>query len=250
MLTSHPGEGVSKREIPLGTDFRIDALGFKGESGGIVVANPNAPTGIAMTLSEIESILQSNPDVVVLVDEAYIDFGASSSVSLVPKYDNLVVVQTFSKSRSLAGLRFGMAVAHPDLIEGLSRVKDSFNSYPLDRLALAGAQAAWEDTAWFEETRQKITSDRSYLSRELEEMNFRVLPSSANFVFVTHPAVSAQNLLAELRQRGILVRHFQDERISDWLRISVGTRKECEALLGALKDLLSPQSKTNAGALS
>lgn len=234
--------GVQKREIPLDMDFRIDPKRFKGESGGIVIANPNAPTGIAIELSEIEIILRSNPDVVVLVDEAYVDFGASSSVSLVPQYDNLIVVQTFSKSRSLAGLRFGMAVAHPDLIDALTRVKDSFNSYPLDRLALAGAQAAWEDTVWFEEACQKVIADRSYLSTAMKEMNFEVLPSSANFVFVSHPTVPARQLYLGLRDHGILVRHFNNGRITNWLRISVGTRHECDALLRALKELLYPFS--------
>jgi histidinol-phosphate aminotransferase len=240
--------GVRKKEIPLDMDFRIDVHRFEGVSGGVVVANPNAPTGIALELPEIETILRSNPDVVVLVDEAYVDFGASSSVNLVPQYDNLIVVQTFSKSRSLAGLRFGMAVGHPDLIDALTRVKDSFNSYPLDSLALAGAQAAWEDTVWFEKVCQKVIADRSYLSSAMEEMDFKVLPSSANFIFVAHPVVSAQRLLVELRKRGILVRHFNDERIKDWLRISVGTTNECAALLVALKEILITKSDADDGA--
>ncbi len=230
---------VQHREVPLADDFRCDPANYRGESGGVVIANPNAPTGLALSLADIETVLLQNPDVVVLVDEAYVDFGAESAVALVPRYENLLVVQTFSKSRSLAGLRVGFAVAHPDLIEGLVRVKDSFNSYPLGRPALAGALAAWEDEAWFEETRTRIMADRERTARVLETMGFRVLPSTANFLFISHPEAAAEQVLANLRARGILVRHFRQERIRNWLRITIGTADECDALVTALRGILA-----------
>lgn len=215
-------------------DFTLEPADYRGATGGVIVANPNAPTGIAVGLSQIEHIVQQNPDVVVLVDEAYVDFGAQTVVALVPRYDNLIVVQTLSKSRSLAGLRVGFAVAQPHLIAGLVRIKDSFNSYPLDRLALAGAKAAMEDVDWFEQTRQKVMLDRKRLSEGLTALGCTVLPSAANFVFVTHPVHDAASLAAQLRDKGILVRHFDQDRIRNWLRITVGTTAQCDSLLAAL----------------
>lgn len=229
---------VKNHEIELDEDFRCDPSAYQSPNGGVLVANPNAPTGIAMHLAEIEQILVQNPDVVVLVDEAYVDFGADSSISLVPRYENLIVVQTFSKSRSLAGLRVGFAVAQPILIEGLVRVKDSFNSYPVDRLALAGAQTAWEDESWFDETRRRIMADRDLTARRMQALGFRVLPSATNFLFACHKDVSAQRLFSELRSNGILVRHFAQDRIENWLRISIGTSEQCNSLLETMRRII------------
>lgn len=224
---------VPHRLIPLNEHFRFDPSAYRGPCAGIVIANPNAPTGIAMGLDAVEQILLQNPDVVVLVDEAYVDFGAQSAAELIERYDNLLVVQTFSKSRSLAGLRVGFALGQPHLIDALNRIKDSFNSYPLGRLALAGALAAWEDREWFEKTRSAVMADRDRTAEALERQGFRVLPSATNFLFVSPEAVPAAEMFAALRARGILVRHFSQDRIGNWLRISVGTSDECDALLEA-----------------
>ncbi len=230
---------IEHRLIALEDNFHINPDDFRGPCGGIVIANPNAPTGLTMPLDDIEAILKANPDVVVLVDEAYVDFGGKSAVQLVPHYDNLLIVQTFSKSRSLAGVRVGFAVGQPHLIEGLHRVKDSFNSYPLGRLSLAAGLAAWKDTGWFEKTRDLIIADRETLSAKLRALDFAVLPSSANFIFVSHASIPAEQLHAELRKRGILVRHFKAGQIDNWLRISIGTTQECEALVQALETMIA-----------
>lgn len=234
---------IAYREIELQGDFRCDPGAYAGPCGGIVIANPNAPTGLKMELAEIRQILDRNPESVVLVDEAYVDFGADSSVDLIAEYENLVVVQTFSKSRSLAGLRVGFAVAHPGLIEALVRVKNSFNSYPLDRLALVAAQAAWEDADWFEETRQRIVADRERTAGQMRKTGFRVLPSATNFLFASHPNISGERLASELRSDGILVRHFAQNRIRDWIRISIGTSDECDALLASIDEILMTASR-------
>ncbi|KZM49701.1 histidinol-phosphate transaminase [Labrenzia sp. OB1] len=229
---------IQAEKIPLDSAFRCDPKNYRGPCGGVVIANPNAPTGIAMPLEGIVQILQQNPDVVVIVDEAYVDFGAESAASLVPDFENLLVVQTFSKSRSLAGLRVGFAIGQPHLIEALQRVKDSFNSYPLGRLSLAGAVAAWMDREWFDRTRHLVMADREKTVTALEEQGFDVLPSSANFLFASHEKVSAEKLLRDLRARGILVRHFARERIGNHLRISIGTSEECAALLAATASII------------
>lgn len=226
--------GLSRRLIPLDDAFEYDFGGYRGPAAGIVIANPNAPTGIAIPLAQIEELLTAHPDIVVIVDEAYVDFGAASAVALVPRHENLVVIQTFSKARSLAGLRVGFAVAQPHLIEGLQRIKDSFNSYPLGRLALAGALAAWNDRAWFDRTRRAVMTDRDRTTIELEQLGFRVLPSAANFLFASHERMPAETILRELRAEGILVRHFGQERIRNWLRISIGRPEECMKLINAL----------------
>lgn len=224
--------------IALGKDYRWNPANFSKPCGGVVLANPNAPTGIAVSLEDIEYVLKQNPEVVVLVDEAYVDFGALSAASLVPHYENLLVVQTFSKSRSLAGLRVGFALGQPHLIEALMRVKDSFNSYPLGRLSLVGALEAWRDQTWFEETRSRVMQDRECLRDGLVQRGFVVLPSAANFLFVSHLSLSATHLSEELRTRGILVRHFSQKRIDNWLRISIGTTAECKALVSAIDEIL------------
>lgn len=229
---------IEFRQVPLKSDFSIDLPSFDKPNGGIIITNPNAPTGIALGLADIEALLRLNPDVVVLVDEAYVDFGANSAASLILRYDNLLVAQTFSKSRSLAGLRVGIALGQPHLIEALQRIKDSFNSYPLDRLAQAGALAAWQDRDWFDRTRLKVIASRERLSAALQGIGFTVLPSSTNFLMVSHPEKDAESLLAGLRAEGILVRHFKQPRIRDWLRISIGTDEDCDALFATLGDLV------------
>ncbi len=232
--------GIAHVCVPLGDHFEIRAEDYLRPNGGIIFPNPNAPTGLALPLSAIEKIVAGNPGSVVVVDEAYIDFGAESAVTLVDRYPNLLVVQTFSKSRSLAGLRVGFAVGDEKLIEGLDRVKNSFNSYPLDRVALAGATAALEDREWFERTRQAVMRSRRTLASELAMLGFEVLPSSANFVFARHPGRDAGALAQALRSRGIIVRHFRQPRIEQFLRISVGTDEQCGTLVAALKEILNP----------
>ena len=234
--------GIATDIVPLDAELRVrvDDYLARPRNGGIVLANPNAPTGIALELAEIERLLRGNRDSVVVVDEAYVDFGAHSALALLPRHPNLLVVRTLSKSRALAGLRVGYCVGAPELIDGLTRVKDSFNSYPLDRLALAGATAAMRDDAWFADTCARIIASREQLIAGLAELGFDVLPSAANFVFARHPAADAAQLAAELRARRILVRHFaRPERIAQFLRISVGTDAQCDALLQALREILS-----------
>ncbi|MDQ0012799.1 histidinol-phosphate aminotransferase [Variovorax boronicumulans] len=237
--------GIACELQPVDEGLRIDieAIAARARSGcaGIVIANPNAPTGIGLPLSQIERLLAACPDRVVLVDEAYVDFGGESALSLIGKYPNLLVVQTLSKSRSLAGLRVGFACGQPHLIDGLVRVKDSFNSYPLDRLATAGAVAALEDEAWFNTTRDKIVDTREGLHLQLEDLGFEVLPSQTNFVFARHPGRDAAELAALLRERAVLVRHFRQPRIAQYLRISIGTREQCSALVQALQAILDAQ---------
>jgi histidinol-phosphate aminotransferase len=230
--------GIPYRTLPVGEDFRIDASAYagQGEHAGIIIANPNAPTSRALGLAELERIIQASPRV-VLIDEAYVDFGAASAIPLVERYENLLVVQTFSKSRSLAGLRVGFAIGQPQLIEALVRVKNSFNSYPLDRLAQVAALAAWEDQAWFEHTRQKVIASREKLARGLLGLGFEVLPSATNFLFVRHPGKQAEELAIALRAKGVLVRYFKKPRIGQYLRITIGRDDQCEALLSALEQI-------------
>ena len=231
--------GIAYQTVPLADDFSINPADYTGRpNGGIIFPNPNAPTGRLLPLAAIEQILVANPDSVVVVDEAYIDFGGKSAISLVDRYDNLLVTHTLSKSRSLAGLRVGFAIGHPALIEALERVKNSFNSYPLDRLAIVGAVAAMEDSAWFEECCTKVIATRETLSAELGELGFEVLPSAANFIFARHPQHDAAELAKALRERSIIVRHFKLPRIDQFLRISIGTDAECQALTTALREIL------------
>ncbi len=234
--------GIAAELQPLDEQLRIAvaALARRAAQGcaGLVLANPNAPTGIGLTLDQIEQLLRACPDRVVLVDEAYIDFGGESALGLIARHPNLLVVQTLSKSRSLAGLRVGFACGQRPLIDALERVKNSFNSYPLDRLAQAGARAAIEDQAYFEQTRQAVMHSREGLVLQLEDLGFEVLPSQANFLFARHPAQDAAALAAALRARAVLVRHFKTPRIAQYLRISVGTPAQCDALVQALTDIL------------
>ncbi len=234
--------GIEPRTVPLAEDFSIradDYLPRDGQAAGaIIFPNPNAPTGRLLALSEVERIVAGNPQAVVLVDEAYIDFGGESAVPLVKKYPNLLVCHTFSKSRSLAGLRVGYAIGQAPLIEALERVKNSFNSYPLDRLALAGAVASVQDEAHFKDSCAKVIAVRERLVADLQSLGFEVLPSAANFIFAQHPQRGGAELTARLRERAIIVRHFKLPRIDNFLRITVGTPEQCQALVAALREIL------------
>ncbi|STQ89534.1 histidinol-phosphate transaminase [Iodobacter fluviatilis] len=231
--------GIDYRLVPLTADFAINIDDYDQPCGAIIFPNPNAPTAKLLSVEAVETLLQRHPQQVVLVDEAYIDFGGVSAIALVNRYPNLLVVQTLSKSRSLAGLRVGFAIGHADLIEALERVKNSFNSYPLDKAALAGAAASFADEAYFQQTCRAIIATREHLSQAMEQMGFEVLPSAANFIFARHPDYDAAQLAAALRERSIIVRHFKQNRIDQFLRISIGTDKECAALIEALHALLS-----------
>ena len=231
--------GIEYDEVPLTENFEIRVDDYLRPNGGIIFPNPNAPTGRPLALREIERLLQANPDSAVVVDEAYVDFGAASAVSLTQRYPQLLVTHTLSKSRSLAGLRVGYAVGSVELIEGLERVKDSFNSYPLDRLAQAGAEAALQDRAHFESTCRKVIASREKLVADLHALGFEVLPSAANFVLARHPQYDGGLLTAKLRERSIIVRHFRKpDRIAAFMRITIGTDLQCAALVGALTDIL------------
>jgi histidinol-phosphate aminotransferase len=230
--------GIRYRQVPLTEEFRISPADYPADNGGVIIPNPNAPTGVLMALGEIRQLLERNAGSVVVIDEAYIDFGGESAVSLIGEYDNLLVVQTLSKSRALAGLRVGAAMGQADLVEALQRVKNSFNSYPLDAVAQRVALAALDDEAWFGETRARVIASRERLSAGMAALGFSVLPSAANFIFARHPQRAAGELFAALRERGIVVRHFDRPRIDDYLRISIGTDPECDTLLAALEDIL------------
>ncbi|AYX86566.1 histidinol-phosphate transaminase [Acinetobacter baumannii] len=227
--------GTKTKEIPLNENFEIDVRDYTQPNGGVIITNPNAPTSIALSLAEIEQVLQANPDRVVVIDEAYVDFGAESVVSLINRYENLVVCQTTSKSRSLAGLRVGFAIAQSHLIAALEAVKNSFNSYPIDRFAIAAAVASFEDQAYFEEQCQKVITSREKLVRDLTELGFNVLPSKANFIFATHSQHDAGQLAQKLREQGIIVRYFNKPRINQFLRITVGTDEQNARLVQTLK---------------
>lgn len=229
---------IDYQTVPLNKDFQIDIDDYLRDNGGIIFPNPNAPTGCLLALADIERLLQENIESVVVVDEAYIDFGGETAISLVDKYPNLLVTQTFSKSRSLAGMRIGFAVGHSDLIEALVRVKDSFNSYPVDALASAAGTAAMKDRAYFRDTCDKVMASRDKLVASLNELGFEVLPSAANFVFTRHPEFDAADLAAKLRKEGIIVRHFNKRRIDQFLRITIGTPSENQHLLSILDTLI------------
>jgi histidinol-phosphate aminotransferase len=229
--------GVEFEAVPLDEQFQIRVEDYSRPNGGIIFPNPNAPTGCLLALEAVEQILKANPDSVVIVDEAYIDFGGETAIGLVDQYPNLLVTQTLSKSRSLAGLRVGLAVGHPDLIEALERVKNSFNSYPLDRMAIVGAAAAFDDREYFEQTCKQVIASREVLVGQLEGKGFEVLPSAANFIFARHPQHDAAGLAAKVREQGVIVRHFKQERIAQFLRITIGTPEQNQALVDALGEL-------------
>jgi histidinol-phosphate aminotransferase len=229
---------VAYEAVPLSEAYQIDVSAYKQSNGGIIFPNPNAPTGCLLSLDSIRALLEKNTDSVVVVDEAYVDFGGESAISLVKDYPNLLVSQTFSKSRSLAGLRIGYAIGQADLIEALVRVKDSFNSYPIDRLAESAAIAALGDDDYFVRTCEQVINDRDKLTTSLEELGFDVLPSAANFVFARHPDYDASELAQGLRKEGVIVRHFNKPRIDAFLRISIGTPSENQHLLSVLDTLV------------
>ena len=231
--------GVKYETVPLREGLAIEPGDYIRPNGGILFPNPNAPTGRLLPLSAIEKILKHNTESVVVVDEAYVDFGGETAISLMDGFPNLLVIQTLSKSRSLAGLRVGFAVGDPALIEGLERVKNSFNSYPMSRFALAGAVAAMKDRAYFEETRGKIILSREALAADLERLGFQVIPSAANFLFARHPERDADRLALQLRETGIIVRHFKQPRIEQYLRITVGTDEQCGSLVKELEKILA-----------
>lgn len=229
--------------IPLDEDFGLPVDSFLIKNGGIVIANPNAPTTKFISAEEIKRILEYNIDSVVIVDEAYVDFGGESMVQFINEYPNLLVIQTLSKSRALAGLRVGFAFGHKDLIEGLNRIKNSINSYTVNRLSLAGAKAAIEDEEYFRKISLKIIRTREKVVPCLKELGFKVLESKANFLFVCHDTVPAKLLFQELRNNGILVRYFNKPRIDNYLRISIGTDEEMEVLINKLNEILHQLKK-------
>ncbi len=231
---------IEFNKIPLAEDFTLNLDDYRRANGGIIFPNPNAPTGRLLALDAIESLLQENSDSVVVVDEAYIDFADAnaSAVSLIDQYDNLLVVQTMSKSRALAGLRIGYALGSAHLVEGLERIKNSFNSYPLGHVQLAAAVASFNDRDYFEATRKQVISSRELLVDQLETLGFEVLPSAANFVFARHGAYLGADLTRSLRQQNIIIRHFNKPRIDEFLRITVGTPEQNQQLITALTELV------------
>jgi len=233
---------IAYETIPLDAAMRVRVADYRRAAGAIIVPNPNAPTGVALSRGEIATLIEEHRDIPVVIDEAYVDFGAETVIPLVASHANLLVVHTMSKSRALAGLRVGYAIGDADLIEALTRVKDSFNSYPLGRPAQAGAIASLEDEAYFQESRARVIEARERLSHGLARLGFEVLPSSANFVFARHRARDGAVLTTALRQRAIVVRHFAAPRISDYLRITVGTDAQIDRLLSALSDILGGTS--------
>lgn len=227
--------------LPLREDFSLDPADYCGLHENIVLANPNAPTGMALAPADIEKILLSNPDNVVIVDEAYVDFGGESCVPLIGKYDNLLVVQTFSKSRSLAGARLGFALGNAALIGDLNTVKFSTNPYNVNRMTQAAGMAAIASQDYTLENCRRVAENRAYTARALEDMGFRVLPSKANFLFAAHPAAAGQALYRALKDRGVLVRWFDKPRIREWLRITIGSREQMDGLLAAMKTILNDE---------
>ncbi len=230
--------GLEPELVALDDEFHIPVDRFAGDYSGIVIPNPNAPTAELLPLSDIQSILERNLDKVVIVDEAYIDFGGESAVTLIDRYPNLIVVQTLSKSRSLAGLRVGFAFGQAELIEGLNRIKNSFNSYTLDRLALAGAIASLEDEAYFVQTNEKVIRTREWTVEQVAALGFKATDSKANFVFISHPKFAAKDIFAQLREKGVLVRYFAQPRIDEYLRVSIGTDEEMSVFIEALKEIV------------
>lgn len=230
--------------VPLDQAMQIRVADYRRPAGALILPNPNAPTGIALSRAEIVALLEEHPDAPVVIDEAYVDFGAETAIPLIASHPNLLVVQTMSKSRALAGLRVGYAIGDANLIEALTRVKDSFNSYPLGRPAQAGAIASLTDEAYFQQSRACVIEERERLSRGLARLGFDVLPSAANFVFARHPAHRGAALSAALRQQAVIVRHFPAPRIADYLRITVGTDAQIDRLLTALSDILGNEPES------
>lgn len=228
---------IPYEQIPLAEDFSITPADYYKENGGVVFPNPNAPTGKLMPLDEIIDIIEHNQDVIVVVDEAYVDFGGESALPLIDKYDNVIVVQTFSKSRSLAGSRVGFAMSNPVLIKYLNDVKYSFNSYTMDRITIEAATAAIKDRAYFEETTAKVIKTREWTKEQLKRLGFTFCDSKSNFIFAKPANVSATKLFEDLKENKIFVRHFSSpERINDYLRISIGTDEQMQTLIKFLEN--------------
>ncbi len=230
--------GLNPEIIPLKDDFSIGYEDYIGKNKPIFIANPNAPTGLALSLGEIEKILASNKDSIVLIDEAYVDFGAESAVSLVSKYDNLIVSRTFSKSRNLAGARIGFAISNPDLIEDMCKMKFSFNPYNLNRLSIIAGKESVLDTEYFSKCIAQIISNREYTVNELEKRGFTIPDSKANFIFAKHNTLSGEEYFNELRKRSIVVRYFSKERVKDYVRITIGSKEQMTALIKATDEIL------------
>lgn len=229
---------ITYKTIAMNNDFSINIEGFLQDNGGIMIANPNAPTGIFLTLDKLKIILENNSSSIVLVDEAYIDFAGDSALSLIDEYPNLLVTQTMSKSRALAGLRIGFAFGNKDLIAAINNVKNSFNSYTLDRLALVAAEASLKDEDYFTEKKNEIINIREKAKKTLRDFGFLVLPSQSNFLFISHPDYKANDIFSYLRNCGILVRYFNDEKIENYLRVSIGKSEDMQIFLDKIKDYL------------
>ncbi|WP_295803318.1 histidinol-phosphate transaminase [uncultured Microbulbifer sp.] len=231
--------GIEPRTLPLREDFSITVEDYAIEgAGGVILPNPNAPTGRYLPLAEIEQLLKMHPERVVVIDEAYIDFGGDSAVKLIADYPNLLVIHTLSKSHALAGLRLGYAMGQAHLIEGLNRAKNSFNSYPIDGIAQRVATVAIADRSWLADNCGKVIATRERTCEELSKLGFEIVPSRANFIFAKPPKISAEALFQALRERNIIVRYFNKPRISEYLRISIGTDEEMDALIGACREVL------------
>lgn len=230
--------GLEPEIIPLGDDLSICAGDYIGKNKPIFIANPNAPTGLALSLSEIEKILESNKDTIVLIDEAYVDFGAESAISLIDKYDNLIVSRTFSKSRNLAGARIGFAVSNKEIIADMCKMKFSFNPYNLNRLSIIAGKESMLDTEYFDKCISEIIANREYTVNELTERGFYIPDSKANFIFAKHNTLSGEEYYKKLREKNILVRHFGKERIKDYVRITIGSKKQMQALITATDEIL------------
>ena len=228
---------VPYTEIPLQEDFTIRVEDYIGLNQTIFIANPNAPTGLALPLNDIERIVAGNPDSVVVIDEAYVDFGAESALNLIHKYDNLLVTQTFSKSRSMAGARLGFGAGNRELIRDINTIKYSTNPYNVNRMTMAAGVAALEADGYFRVNCQKIMENRNWTTKELSKLGFLVIPSMTNFVFVKHPNIPGKALNLALREKGILVRHFNTDKLGDYNRITIGSREQMKALVAALKEI-------------
>ena len=222
----------------LDENFCIRVEDYKKENGGVIIANPNAPTSIGMSLDAIEEIVKANQDVIVIIDEAYVDFGGETALPLLDKYENLLVVRTYSKSRSLAGMRIGFAIGNKALIQAMTDVKESINSYTMTQESIAVGTASLEDEEYFRDNIKKVMDTRAFTKEELEKRNFTVLPSSTNFLFAKHATVSGEEIFEKLREKKIFVRHFGGERIKEYLRITIGTREQMEQMIQALDEIL------------
>lgn len=229
---------VAESVKPLKEDFTIDVSDYAGEKGTVFIANPNATTGLYLPLSDIRKLLDENKDRLVVVDEAYVDFGAESAVSLIKEYDNLLVVQTMSKSRSFAGARLGVAISNPDIIRDLNRIRYCFNPYNINRVTLSGAIGAWADVEYFDNCRKKIIKNREYLKDELKKLGFFVTDSLSNFILAGSDKISGEELYKKLKDKKVLVRHFKDSRVQNYVRITIGTKEQTDVLLEKIKEII------------